>query len=59
MFRDAREFNQKYRHMFFSTVSSVTSFDELFYNARKFNQDLDGWDTSNVDNFTNVFSCCF
>ena len=49
MFRDALEFNQPIGTW---TVSSVTSFDELFNPrsmARKFNQDLDGWDTSRVD----------
>ena len=34
-------------------TSLVTDMSELFISARNFNQDIGGWDVSNVTNMTN------
>jgi surface protein len=37
-------------------VSNVTNMTSLFFNARKFNQDISGWNTGKVINMNNILS---
>lgn len=37
-------------------LSNVSSLEGMFYRAQGFNQDLSGWDTSNVENMSRLFS---
>ena len=43
----------------FTNVSKVVNMEDLFKKCTKFNADISGWDTSNVENMSGMFSGSF
>ena len=48
--------NQKYGHISYWNVKSVTNMRCMFHGATVFNQDISRWDVSNVTNMVYMFN---